>query len=146
MLHRSGLLNRHRIARARYIRGITDTTMPAKKNHPDTPIVEEIVARLAPFADVSARFMFGGWGLYAEGVMFGLVDEGAVYLRIDDLNRPAFEAAGQQQWTYDMKGKVSPMPYFSLPPDAYDDPDALRTWFDSARAAAARNAKPKKNR
>ena len=120
--------------------------MPAKKNHPDAPLVEEIVDRLSRFADVSSRFMFGGWGLYSDGVMFGLVDQGAVFLRADDVNRPDFEAAGQRQWVYEMRGKPTPLPYFSLPEDDFDDPDALRTWFESARAAAARNAKPKTKR
>jgi len=120
--------------------------MPAKKNHPDAPLVEEIVDRLSPFAPVSSRFMFGGWGLFVEGLMFGLVDDGSVFLRADEVNRPTCEAAGQRQWVYEMRGKPTTLPYFSLPEDDFDDPEALRAWFEGARKAAIRNAKPKRSR
>src|SRR5690606_9679290 len=105
-------------------------TMPAKKNHPDTPYVEELVERLSAFAPVSARFMFGGYGLFVDGVMFGLVDDGALYLRADDLNRPTFEAINAQPWTPEMNGKTSTMPYYALPEDDADNIEALRPWFE----------------
>ena len=38
--------------------------------------------------------MFGGWGLYLHGRMFGLITEGQLYLKADDLTRPDFERAG----------------------------------------------------
>lgn len=117
--------------------------MPAKKNHPDAPYVEELVERLSAFGPVSARFMFGGFGLYADGAMFGLVDDGALYLRADEVNRPAFEAVGSRPWVYEMKGKPSAMPYYPIPQEDFDDRDALRGWFEGARAAALRVAAAK---
>ncbi len=119
--------------------------MPAKRNHPDAPLVEEIVERLSPFADVSSRFMFGAFGLFVDGVMIGHVNDGTLYFRADDVNRPDFEAAGQRPWVYEYRrGTRMAMPYYPIPEDDFDDPDALRGWFESARAAAARNAKRKR--
>ena len=120
--------------------------MPAKKGHPDAAYVEEVVERLGAFGPVSSRFMFGGFGLYADGAMFGLVDDGTLYLRADEVNRPSFEAVGAQPWVYEMKGKPSTMPYYPIPEDDFDDRDALRGWFEGARAAALRVAAAKKPR
>lgn len=120
--------------------------MPAKKNHPDAPYVEEVVERLSAFAPVSSRFMFGGFGLYCEGAMFGLVEDGTLYLRADDENRAEFEAVGSRPWVPDMKGKPMPMPYYPVPDHDMDDNDSLHRWFESARAAASRVAASKGGR
>ena len=113
--------------------------MPARKNHPDADYVDEILDRLSAFAPVSSRFMFGSFGLYVDGAMFGLVIDGALCLRADEVNRPAFEAAGLQPWVYESKGKRVTMPYYPIPEDDFDDTEALRAWFEGARAATSRS-------
>ena len=44
-------------------------------------------------AEVSARAMFGGHGIYRDGTMFALVAEGVLYFKVTDANRPAYEQA-----------------------------------------------------
>ena len=110
--------------------------------------VEHLVELLAPLGDVRARAMFGGWGLYADGRMFGLVADDAFYLKVDNANREEFARAGLGPFVY--RGKSGPvaMSYYEAPPDAMDDADALCAWAEKAIAAAARQAKkqPKKKR
>jgi DNA transformation protein len=98
----------------------------------------------APLGPVSVRRMFGGQGIFHEGLMVGLVAWGQVFLKADDQARPAFEAAGSQPFVYDGKGKPMQMSYWSLPEAALDDPDAMRDWAERAWAAALRadRAKP----
>ncbi|HEX8697298.1 MAG TPA: TfoX/Sxy family protein [Myxococcaceae bacterium] len=105
---------------------------------------------LEPLGPVQARGMFGGWGLYYGGMMFGLIAEGRLYLKVDDTTRPAFEAAGCEPFVYD-SGKGKPpvtMSYWTPPTDAADDSHALLPWarraVEAAQRAQAKKAAAKK--
>ncbi|MDA1189495.1 MAG: TfoX/Sxy family protein [Chloroflexi bacterium] len=90
---------------------------------------DEVVSRLASLGDVTGKGMFGGYGIFVEGVMFGLVDSaGTVHLRVGDDTRARFEASGGQP-----HGK---MPYFSVPAKVLNDDSALRDWASAAMATA----------
>ncbi|MCM2334899.1 MAG: TfoX/Sxy family protein [Anaeromyxobacteraceae bacterium] len=95
---------------------------------------------LAPLGAVSARPMFGGHGLYARGVMFGLLDDEELFLRADDEARPAFVAAGCRQWSYPTKGRRQPGDYWRPPDEAHEDPEAMQPWAELGLAAALRRA------
>jgi DNA transformation protein and related proteins len=95
--------------------------------------VLELLGRVAP---VSGRAMFGAVGLYLDGIMFGLIDDGSVYFKTDDATRPDFEAAGARPFR--PFGDARPMPYFELPAEVLEDPDPLRSWTERAVGAARR--------
>lgn len=96
------------------------------------------------FADmgrVEARRMFGGAGLYAGGVMFGLIDDEVIYLKVDDALKADLAAAGSRSWIYtERKGPKAGIPqetsYWSLPESALDDPDEACAWGRRALAVA----------
>jgi DNA transformation protein len=98
---------------------------------------------LALVGPVQARRMFGGYGLYAGGGMFGLLDDDELFLKVDDLVRADFVAAGCRQWVY--PGPRGPMPgnYYRPPDDAHEDPEAMLTWARLALGAAERKAHAK---
>ncbi len=64
--------------------------------------------QLRSLGHVTVRRMFGGAGVYCDGLMFGLVSDDTLYFRVDDGNRGAFEAEGQQPFTYDGQGQDDP--------------------------------------
>jgi len=100
----------------------------------------------AAFGTVSVRRMFGGAGLYADDLMFGLVSDGQVYLKADAAMVAAFEREGCTPFEYGTKaGKRAVMSYWRLPDRLYDDPDDLAQWAKRALAAAQRKsaAKPR---
>jgi len=95
----------------------------------------DLVDRIGSVAEVTQKKMFGGVGIFAAGVMFGIVDSGgAIFLRKGEGNAEIFEAAGSQQ-----HGR---MPYFSVPAQVMRDDEALDTW--AAAAAAVAHAARKK--
>lgn len=96
--------------------------------------VLEQIGRILP---VTSRAMFGGYGLYSEGLFFGLLSQDRIYLKVDDSNRADFEAAGMPPFT-PFDGK--PMKYFELPGDLIEDTTALRPWLEKA-LQVARTAK-----
>lgn len=107
----------------------------------DEDFVREIFASEGP---VRIRRMFGGQGVYLDGRIVALVLSGELMLKGDADTEPAFLAAGSRRWTYQRPGGPPvAMPYYTFPPDAYDDPDAMAIWAARAREAAARAAAAK---
>ena len=114
----------------------------------DTKIVDaEFIHDLfQPFGAVSVRRMFGGAGLFADGVMFGLVSGGQIYLKVDATTVTCFEREQCEPFEYSTKnGKRALTSYWRLPDRLYDDADELAQWARQALAAARRGAavKPK---
>lgn len=96
------------------------------------------------FGPVQVRRMFGGAGLYVDGVMFGLVSDGLIHLKADAATVSRFEAEGCGPFEYGTKnGRRVIMSYWRLPDRVYDDPDALAQWARQALAAAWRAGKRK---
>ncbi|MGV8942976.1 TfoX/Sxy family protein [Thermomonas sp.] len=96
------------------------------------------------FAAVTTRAMFGGHGVYREGVILGIVIDDVLYLKVDAATRATFEAAGCAPFTYEAKGKSVPMSYWSVPEEALDSPQAFRPWAQRAWEAALRKPPAKK--
>ncbi len=96
------------------------------------------------FRPVAVRRMFGGAGIYADGVMFALLADGALYLKADETNEPDFEREDLPPFSYQAKnGRRAVMSYRKMPERLYDDPDELAQWAGRALAAAHRKARPK---
>lgn len=103
---------------------------------------------LGAVGKVDARRMFGGAGLYADGVMFALVDLDVLYLKADDVTKPMFEAEGLAPFTFSSQGRTMTTSYWRAPDRIFDEPEELRAWarraLSAARRAAARS--PKKDK
>jgi DNA transformation protein and related proteins len=92
------------------------------------------------FGTVTIKRMFGGAGIYAEGRMFALVHEGAIYLKADAQNAAAFEGEGLPSFTYTTRaGQRGVLSYRRMPDRLYDDPEELALWAREALAAARRS-------
>ena len=97
---------------------------------------------------VRVRSMFGGVGIYIDELMFGFLDrDETIYLRADDQNRPAFEAAGSQPFRYPLKtGEEFEIGYWRMPEEALESPELAADWARGSLEAAMRKkaAKGKK--
>lgn len=93
---------------------------------------------LEKWGEVTARRMFGGHGLYHEGLMFAIVMNQHLYLKADAQNRPEFEALGLTPFTFAMKGRPVVLSYWSAPDAIFDEPAEAVRWAQSAWDAALR--------
>jgi DNA transformation protein and related proteins len=95
------------------------------------------------FRPVVVRRMFGGAGIYADGVMFALIADEIIYLKADDGTAAAFEQEGLPPFTYSKKpGQQAVMSYRRMPDRCYDDPDEVVLWAARAFEAASRKKAP----
>ena len=99
---------------------------------------------LEPVGKVSARAMFGGWGVYVDGIIIGIVVEGRLYLKADALSEPRFIATGNAPFMYPSPKGPMAMSYWSVPEDALDSSEAMGPWAKLAMEAATRKAAAKK--
>jgi DNA transformation protein and related proteins len=109
---------------------------------------ENLKALFEPFGPVTVRRMFGGAGIYADGLCFAIELKGEVFLKTDEVSRADFSAAGSAPFTYVAKGKSRPTSYWRLPAIAHDEAEELRRWakmgLEAARRAADARVKPKR--
>ena len=92
----------------------------------------------ADFGVVTTRAMFGGHGLYHDGVMFAVAFEDGLYLKVDSQTRALFEAEGCMPFVYTQTDKPLTMSYWSAPAAALDSPQAMLPWARRAFEAALR--------
>ncbi len=94
---------------------------------------------------ITAKAMFGGYGLYKNGVIFSILVEDELYFKVDDKNRAQFEKRKSSPFSYETKkGKRVAMSYWKLPADILEDPSQLSIWIDASVQATKRSTAKKK--
>ncbi len=98
------------------------------------------------FGLIDARRMFGGYGIYHDGIMFGLVENNTLYLKADESTQEHFESMGLSQFQYDRAGKAVKMSYYQAPEEVYDDRDKAALWAKRAYEAALKQSRKSKRK
>ncbi len=109
--------------------------------------LEFVLERLSVAGKVSGKAMFGGHGIYLGDLIFGLVVNGVLYLKVDDSNIKDYIQAGMKPFTYQAKnGKPVSMSYWCLPLDVLESNEDLPKWVNKSIqvAKSAKLTKPKK--
>ncbi|GLK80991.1 TfoX/Sxy family protein [Methylopila turkensis] len=111
---------------------------------------EEASELFRELGEVRVRRMFGGAGLYHDGVMFALEAGGVLYLKADEATAEAFRAEGSEPLSYQAStGRRTMASYWRLPERLMDEPDELAAWARRSAAVAragAAAARPKRRR
>lgn len=106
-------------------------------------------AELAPLGRITMRRMFGKTGVFCDGLMFAMVADDALYLRVDDHNQGAFaEARSSPPLNYEKGGRTIDLSFWRAPDRLLDEPDDLVAWawaaLGAARRVAAKRPTPKR--
>lgn len=97
---------------------------------------EQLVATLGPHGLTRTRRMFGGIALYHNAQVFGIAFDGALYLRVNEVTRKAYERAGMP--TLQIPGMPKPtMRYMKVPPAVMENAASLRAWARQSIATSA---------
>lgn len=115
----------------------------------DPGLIDWAKEALEPLGTITHRPMMGAAMLYCDGTIFAVVDEEAIYVKVDAVSLPTFEAAALPPFTFtNGEGETVSMNYRRAPDDVYDDADAMREWaalgIEAGRRAPVR--KPRKRR
>ena len=104
----------------------------------DDEFLRDLFATIGP---ISIKRMFGGQGIYADGLIIAAVQSGRLMVKGDALCSAQYEAAGMERWAYEnpKTGKKTFMPYWQVPESALDDPDEMAKWARLALEAGGRS-------
>jgi len=102
-----------------------------------------VLEQLGRVTPVTGKPMFGGVGIYAQGLFFALIAEDRLYFKVDDCTRPDFEKRGMEPFR--PFGEDSAMGYYEVPANVVEDVAVLETWMKKAIdvAAAAKSGRNK---
>jgi len=104
-----------------------------------------VLEQLQVLGAVSAKPMFGGVGLYAGGVFFGLIDDDSLYFKVDETTRVEFERAGSRPFQPYGENSYS-MKYYEVPADVLESRPMLSEWATKAVAVAKKATARRKPR
>lgn len=96
-----------------------------------------------PLGGTTIRRMFGGHGVFRDGLMFAILSDDELYLRVDETTQPRFEAERSQPFEYEGKGRTVRLPYWRVPDWLFDETDAFLEWAQQSFAAARRTKEAK---
>lgn len=97
---------------------------------------EFVLDQLRAAGRVTSRRMFGGVGLYLDGLFFALIDDDTLYFKSDDSNRARYELAGSQPFCPFADRPDYQMGYWQVPAEVLEDQDELKIWAREALAVA----------
>jgi DNA transformation protein and related proteins len=93
---------------------------------------------LAPLGEVRSKRMFGGYGLYVDGVFIAIVAGDTLSMKVDEQTRDRFAAAGGRQFEYLRQGRSQHAAYWAAPAEAMESAAAMLPWGRLALDAALR--------
>lgn len=98
-----------------------------------SPFFEYIVHDvLRGIEGVSTRAMFGGYGLYRDGVIFGMIADDELFFKVDDTNRAQYEKQGSTPFEYSGHGKTVQMSYWRVPEAVIENAKTLENWLEES--------------
>ena len=111
------------------------------------PFAEYIVSDvLGHIPGISAKAMFGGYGIYQDGLVFAIIADDKLWFKVDETNKTDYQTAKSKPFTY--KGhndKVYEMSYWELPPEVLENHSEIAEWVvKSVNVARASKLKKKK--
>lgn len=98
-----------------------------------------VLDQLKYAGSVTPKKMFGGVGIYLQGVFFALIADDALYFKVDDSNRRDYEAEGMGPFK-PFGEKSYSMQYYEVPIDALEDKEELKVWANKALAVALKKS------
>ena len=84
---------------------------------------------LGHISGIHSRAMFGGYGIYREGLIFAIIVTNQLYFKVDDTNKGDYEQLESQPFTYHGKGKPIQMSYWEVPESVMEDPEKVEEWM-----------------
>ena len=100
-----------------------------------------IIEILAPHGEITARSMFGGYGIYKNGVIFALIAYEELYFKVDESNKSQYKKFDSEPFTYEAKGKKSTMSYWKVPIEILEDEEQIGVWLNQSYGISLKKKK-----
>ena len=95
-----------------------------------------VLEKLSPIGDINSRAMFGGYGIFHEGLMFALISEDTLYFKVNETNRDRYKKAQSKPFPHGIS-------YWEVPTDVLEENAELHEWANISIEIAQESAKKK---
>lgn len=107
-----------------------------------TYILEEALGEVP---GLSARPMFGAYGMYKDGVFFAIIEDDELFFKVNDETVKSYMERESKQFTYGLKnGEISKMNYWKVPDEVLEDREEIVSWIEQSVQVAKENKLKKK--
>jgi DNA transformation protein and related proteins len=116
---------------------------PVRKSAKSTEFTEFVAEQMALFGPTTTKAMFSGFSIYCDDLVFAIIVDDKLYLKVDASTVDDFKRRGLQPFTYESRGKTIAMSYYEAPADVFEDPQEMASWAKKAYQSALKSRKPK---
>ena len=110
--------------------------MPVTKDY-----LSYVLEQLASLRGVTSRRLFGGIGLYGDGLFFALIDDDTLFFKTGDDNRADYESRGMRRFNpFPDSPPGTGLGYHEVPADVLEDAEQLAAWARKSIAVALSRA------
>lgn len=106
------------------------------KTNEDKEYVSYVVELMQVIGPVQARPMFGGFGVFLDKIMFALIADSILYLKVNPESKQVFEHRNLEAFRYFKKDKPYTMAYFQAPEEVFENSEDMALWANQAHAVA----------
>ena len=94
--------------------------------------LEYVMEILAPYGEMTSKPMFGGHGIYKNGVIVAFIAYDELYFKVDESNKSQYKKLDSEPFIYEAKGKTTAMSYWKVPMEILEDEDQIGVWLDQS--------------
>jgi DNA transformation protein len=99
----------------------------------DSSFKDFIAEKLGFIEGITFKSMFGGYGIYKDGIVFAIIADDQLFFKVNDELKKQYESMGSSPFTYENnKGKKISMSYWELPADVLENDEELEKWVDQS--------------
>lgn len=95
-------------------------------------VISDIIERLSLFGEISARRLFGGYGVYKDGIIIALVADEELYFKSIPSTQAYYESFGSTPFVYDGQRRPIQLSYWKVSEDVFNDLVTLEKWVETA--------------
>ncbi len=110
----------------------------------DREFCDYVVGLCQLIGPVYSKRMFGGFGIFLDDLMFGLINNNVLYLKVDHESRKEFEDLELLPFSYQRQGKKMSLGYLEAPEEAMESSELMMLWANKGFGAALRAAAKKR--
>lgn len=88
---------------------------------------------LGGISGITSKKMFGGWGIYKDGIFFALIADVDLYFKTDKSTLEHFSRYGSEPFSYTRLGKTAVLKsYWRVPEEVMEDREKILEWAEEA--------------
>ncbi|MBI4245093.1 MAG: TfoX/Sxy family protein [Planctomycetes bacterium] len=110
-----------------------------KRKNMDNSFKDYVLDQLCSVDGIDYRRMFGGYGIYQDGVFFGIIYKDCLYFKTTPESKPQYISRGMKPFVPTPKQTLKT--YYEVPADVIDDRKQLSEWALTAASAGHSKAK-----